>query len=61
MFKIIYKSTDTTIIELAYQSQVDAWKETYPNDVALVTIDGEPEPEPEPLVVTDGQPETESE
>ena len=59
MFKIIYKSTDTTIIELAYQSQLDAWKETYPNDVALVTIEGEAEPEP--LVVTDGLPETESE
>lgn len=52
MFKIVYKSTDTTIIELAYQSQLDSWKETYPNDVPLVTIEGEPEPEP--LVVTDG-------
>jgi hypothetical protein len=59
MFKIIYKSTDTTIIELAYQSQLDAWKETYPNDVPLVTIEGEAEPEP--VAVTDGQPETQSE
>jgi hypothetical protein len=52
MFKIIYKSTETTILELAYQSQLDKWKETYPNDVALVTIEGEAEPEP--VVVTDG-------
>lgn len=52
MFKIIYKSTETVIAEVAYQSQLDEWKETYPNDIALVTIEGEPEPEP--VVVTDG-------
>jgi hypothetical protein len=54
MFKIIYKSSETTIIELAYQSQLDQWKETYSNDVALVTIEGEAEPEPELEVVNDG-------
>jgi hypothetical protein len=58
MFKIVYKSTETTIIELAYQSQLDAWKLTYPNDVALVTIEGEAEPEPELEVVNDGPAET---
>jgi hypothetical protein len=45
MFKIIHKSSDVTIIELAFQSQLDTWKEIYPNDVALVTIEGEAEPE----------------
>jgi hypothetical protein len=58
MFKIIYKSTETVIAELAYQSQLDQWKETYPNDVALVTIEGEAESEPELEVVTDGPAET---
>lgn len=51
MIKIIYKSSKTTILELAYQSQLDQWKLTYPNDVDLVVIEGEPEPEP--TVVTD--------
>jgi hypothetical protein len=58
MFKIIYKSTETVIAELAYQSQLDAWKLTYPNDIDLVTIEGEAEPEPELEVVTDGPAET---
>jgi hypothetical protein len=57
MFKIIHKSSDVTIIELAFQSQLDTWKEIYPNDVALVTIEGEAEPEIEQVVVIDGTPE----
>jgi hypothetical protein len=54
MLKIFYKSTETVIAELAYQSQLDAWKLTYPNDIELVIIEGEAEPEPEIEVVNDG-------
>ena len=58
MLKIFYKSTETVIAELAYQSQLDAWKLTYPNDIELVIIEGEAEPEPEIEVVNDGPAET---
>jgi len=39
MFKIIYNSTGTTILEVAEQAQVDEWKDQYPNDIELVTIE----------------------